>query len=112
MTTLNTAIAETISNYLAELLGQQPGGPTDLDKGLAADILSLPLMVDLMVEAEDYDQLREDRETAADAWDEGMEAGFDYSANQHTPSGIPNDPPSNPYLTLRGLAAPTGQGGE
>lgn len=33
----------------------------------------------------------------ADAWDEGIEAGYDHSANQSTPSGIPMDPPVNPY---------------
>ena len=28
----------------------------------------------------------------------GLEAGFDFACNQSTPSGIPLDPPLNPYL--------------
>ena len=91
MTTLNTAIAETISNYLAELLGQQPGGPTDLDKGLAADILSLPLMVDLL---DELDQLRDSRRRVI-AW-----------------GAMVNMPSGNRAALNEALVIPAGQDGE
>lgn len=32
-----------------------------------------------------------------EAWDEGGQAATDYCWNMHTPSGIPLDPPANPY---------------
>jgi len=38
------------------------------------------------------------RPAEADAWEHGLEAGFDFAANQSTPSGISIDPPLNPYL--------------
>ena len=37
------------------------------------------------------------RQLMAEAWDEGAEAATNHGCNQSTPSGIPIDPPSNPY---------------
>ena len=37
------------------------------------------------------------RQLRAEAWDEGAEAATNHGCNQSTPSGIPIDPPSNPY---------------
>lgn len=37
------------------------------------------------------------RDAQAEAWDEAAEATADWMANNPSPSGIPHDPPSNPY---------------
>lgn len=39
------------------------------------------------------------REGRAEAWDEGFEAGSEFTAHNPGPSGIPHDPPRNPYDT-------------
>lgn len=38
------------------------------------------------------------RPAQAEGWETGFEMGYDFAGNQSTPSGIPYDPPSNPYL--------------
>jgi hypothetical protein len=48
---------------------------------------------------DEYDAARlADRDAAlARAWDQGAEATAEWTANNPGPSGVPHDPPSNPY---------------
>ena len=43
-------------------------------------------------------------EVKSDAWDEGAEQTTEWMANNPGPTGIPHDPPANPYRTEQGGA--------
>ncbi|WP_330473792.1 hypothetical protein [Terrabacter sp. C0L_2] len=47
------------------------------------------------------------REAKAEAWDEAAEATAEWMWNNPSPSGIPHDPPRNPYAGEIETGAPS-----